>query len=161
MKLLASWVFAEEMGCDWVTPDWGKRRVALEGEGEGAGGGGGGNGTASAVVVYCHTTATFEELESLALSSDVQDRHRCAVVDWLAYFRFDVPSVDLPERGRSKLIQASAQNTLCLLRFSRRGRLFVYRGRDEDTSEHSFETNGEQGDFAGRSWRNDHPQLFG
>lgn len=31
----------------------------------------------------------------------------CAVVDWPAYFRFDVPSVDLPEGGTSKLLQAS------------------------------------------------------
>lgn len=101
LRHFASWVFAEEMGCDWVTPDWGKERVVL-----GAGGGeAGGNGTASAAVMYCHRTATLDEMDALAPSSNVQDKHRCAVVNWLAYFRFDAPSVGLPEGGTSKVIQ--------------------------------------------------------
>lgn len=28
IRHLATWIYSEQMGCDWVTPDWGKRRVA-------------------------------------------------------------------------------------------------------------------------------------
>lgn len=89
IRHLASWIFAEEMGCDWVTPDWGKRHV------------GGGNGT----VMYCHRTATVQEMDNPD-PSDGQELHHCSVVDWLAYFQFDVPSVSLPDHGTVEVIQA-------------------------------------------------------
>ena len=90
IRHLASWVFAEEMGCDWVTPDWGKRHV------------GAGNGT----VMYCHRTATALEMDHADPSDGLQELHHCSVVDWLAYFQFDVPSVSLPDHGTVEVIQA-------------------------------------------------------
>lgn len=98
IRHLAAWIFAEEMGCDWVTPDWGKRRVV------------GGNGT----VVYCHRTATSKEMGLPKTKAEVQATRRCSVIDWLAYFQFDVPSVSLPEGRDMKVIQARTIYLLAL-----------------------------------------------
>lgn len=94
IRHLATWIFAEEMGCDWVTPDWGKKPVD------------GGNGT----VMYCHRTATTQEMDLSKPNAELQALRRCSVIDWLAYFQFDVPSVGRPEGGETKVIQASAHD---------------------------------------------------
>lgn len=96
IRLLASWVFAEEMGCDWVTPDWGKRHVD------------GGNGT-SIGIWYCHTTATLQERASSTPDKKPEHRPSCSVVDWLSYFQFGVSSVDMPEEGTTKRIGVSQE----------------------------------------------------
>eukprot|EP00904_Undaria_pinnatifida_P013653 jgi/Undpi1/9418/HiC_scaffold_27.g11875.m1 len=86
IRHLATWIFAEEMGCDWVTPDWGKKHVD------------GGNGT----VMYCHRTATTQEMDLTKPSAELQSLRRCAIIDWLAYFQFSVPSVTMPEGKEMK-----------------------------------------------------------
>lgn len=91
IRLLASWIFAEEMGCDWVTPEWGKVHVD------------GGNGT---VIMYCHPAGTTQEMV-LTPSSKGREKQRCSVVDWLDYFQFGVPSVRMPEGRIAKRIQVS------------------------------------------------------
>ncbi|CAM9532516.1 unnamed protein product, partial [Laminaria digitata] len=103
IRHIATWIFADEMGCDWVTPDWGKKRVD------------GGNGT----VLYCHRIATAAELEFAktikdlrAMRQELRAMRQCSVIDFLAYFQFDVPSVDLPEKGTVEIIQASAELNL-------------------------------------------------
>lgn len=96
IRHLASWIFAEEMGCDWATPDWGKRHVGSE------------NGT----VMYCHRTATAQEMDHPGPTDELQELQHCSVVDWLAYFQFDVPSVTLPEDGAVAVIHVRAYNLL-------------------------------------------------
>lgn len=90
IRHLAAWIFAEEMGCDWVAPNWGGRRVT------------GGNGT----EIYCHRTATFSEIDRSKRSVELQSLRRCSVVNWLEYFQFDVPSVSMPEGRKIKVIKA-------------------------------------------------------
>lgn len=97
IRHIATWIFAEEMGCDWVTPDWGKKLVL------------GGNGT----VLYCHRIATLAEMnlaksinEKQAMREKTRSMNQCSIIDFLAYFQFDVPSVDLPEKGTAEVIQA-------------------------------------------------------
>ena len=98
IRHLSAWIFAEEMGCDWVTPDWGKKHVD------------GGNGS----VVYCHRAATTQEAAMPLTRTQMQEQQRCAVVDWLAYFQFGVPSVSSPREGTARVIQASCR--ACSLR---------------------------------------------
>lgn len=92
IRHLATWIYSKQMGCDWVTPDWGKRHVSE------------GNGTAVAVA-NCHRVATKQEMANrkpmdLSKTADAAlAENRCAVVDWLSYFQFDMPSVNLPENG--------------------------------------------------------------
>lgn len=97
IRMLSSWVFADEMGCDWVTPYWGRRHVK------------GGNGT----VVYCHSTVDGTEILSPTASNQIQTRH-CSVVDWIDYFQLGVPSTALPEVVNFKKIQARSP---CVLSF--------------------------------------------
>ncbi|CAN0507234.1 unnamed protein product, partial [Laminaria digitata] len=91
MRILSSWVLADEMGCDWVTPSWGRKL------------GVGGNSTA---VLYCHRTMDREKigLENRPPSTMMELSH-CAVVDWLSYFQVSVPSVSLPEEAKIKEIK--------------------------------------------------------
>lgn len=91
-RLLASWIFAEEMGCDWVTPNWGQPHVIER------------NGTE--VIWYCHFVDTVTERE---LDSSYQGLHesRCTAVDWLDYFQFGASSVSLPVKGTSKTFRVS------------------------------------------------------
>ena len=98
IRHLSAWIFAEEMGCDWVTPDWGKKHVS------------GGNGT----VVYCHRTATLTEAAMPLTQLQMREQQRCTVVDWLAYFQFGVPSVSLPLDGTARVVQA--RRLACSLR---------------------------------------------
>ncbi|CAN0162597.1 unnamed protein product [Ectocarpus fasciculatus] len=81
IRHLMTWIFSREMGCDWVTPDWGKKFVD------------GGNGTA---VMYCHRAGTTAEMDLSKTKAERIALRRCAVVDWLSYFQFDVPSVPSP-----------------------------------------------------------------
>ena len=90
IRHLATWIYAEEMGCDWVTPDWGKKPVN------------GGNGT----VVYCHRTGTAQEMDLSKTKAELQAMRRCSVIDWLAFFQFAVPSVSMPEGKKMKVVKA-------------------------------------------------------
>lgn len=98
IRHIATWIFAVEMGCDWVTPDWGKVPVA------------GGNGT----VLYCHRIATAAEMglaksikQKLVMRQELRAMRQCSAIDFLAYFHFDVPSVTLPNKETVEIMQAS------------------------------------------------------
>lgn len=93
IRHLATWIYSEQMGCDWVTPDWGKQHV------------GQGNGTE---VMYCHRTATSQELDKSKPRSELQAVRRCSVIDWLSYFQFNVRSVELPKGATLEYIEVRA-----------------------------------------------------
>lgn len=93
IRHLTAWMYADELGCDWVTPDWGASKV----DGEEGG---------STAVVYCHRTATAEEMDRSKETKERQAMRRCSMMDWLSYFQFGVPSVSLPEGEEFKIIQA-------------------------------------------------------
>ena len=95
IRHFAAWIFAREMGCDWVTPEWSKKQWDR------------GNGT----TLYCHRTATADEMDWSKPRKDLQEFRRCAVVDWLTYFQFGLPSVALPEGGEMMIIQVSKGST--------------------------------------------------
>lgn len=114
IRHLAAWIYSEQMGCDWVTPDWGGRKVAM------------GNGTMA--VAYCHRVATKQEMVTkqemlLTKSADeLLEENRCLVIDWLSYFQFGVPSVSLPETGTVVVEVRSCVRT-CVIRLLRRSEL--------------------------------------
>lgn len=95
IRNLATWIFSEQMGCDWVTPRWSGKII---GTGEGA------------AVLYCHRTATTEEFGTAKtdkghLRAALGSTNRCSVIDWLSYFQFGVPSVTWDGNGVLKVIQ--------------------------------------------------------
>lgn len=82
MRHLAAWMFAEEVGCDWVVPNLGTPLA----DGDGA-------------SLYCHTAATTgEEQRGFNASAEEVEAivHRCSVTNWLEYFNFKATAVELP-----------------------------------------------------------------
>lgn len=78
---LAAWLYAKEIGCDWVTPDFGYEDEAETGP-EGG-------------TLYCHPSAAPEEFEGSPEAE--QNLESCELVDWLQYFNLDETSVPEPD----------------------------------------------------------------
>ena len=76
MKHFATWILAEEIGCDWVTPSWTSFNTANKNE----------------TTAYCHW---LKDKASRNASSALE--RPCVSVNWLAYFNFGVPSTDVPK----------------------------------------------------------------
>ncbi|CAM9177227.1 unnamed protein product, partial [Hapterophycus canaliculatus] len=95
IRHMATWIFSREMGCDWATPDWGKKFV------------GQGNSTA---VMYCHRTATNEEMDPSKPKQELKAMRRCSIVDWLSYFQFNVPSIGHPEGRKLKIVEPTKRS---------------------------------------------------
>ncbi|CAM9250414.1 unnamed protein product, partial [Hapterophycus canaliculatus] len=107
IRHFATWIYAEQMGCDWVTPDWGKKRVDQ------------GNGTAGSPVIYCHRTATTMELDSSKPPEEMKAMQRCTVIDWLSYFQFGEPSVPWPHEEVLRVVQPTLRNSDALFAVQR------------------------------------------
>lgn len=88
IRHVATRIFAEEMGCDWLIPDWSKNKVPQ----------------ADGSVRYCHAIVPLEERRSPTNTSGVRGMSRCTVVNWVSYFQFDKSSVSWPSSGTVKLI---------------------------------------------------------
>lgn len=91
MRHLAAWIFAEEVGCDWVVPNWG--RPLADGDG---------------TSMYCHTAATTdEEQRGFNATADGMEAiaHRCSVTNWLEYFNFKATAVELPVADSFRVVQ--------------------------------------------------------
>ena len=96
MRVLFSWILAEEMKCDWVTPNWGKKSV---------------NGGAGEVT-YCHPIVPSNVWKQLTGDERKTIQH-CMVVNLLEYFNFGVVSIDLPHNVTLKHIEVS-QSRRCI-----------------------------------------------
>lgn len=89
MRNIATWVYAQEMGCDWLTPDWGRKKVD-QGDGE--------------ADLYCHAVVSKEVVKAAHDLEELRGMRRCSVVDWLSYFQFDQISVKWPESGSVRVV---------------------------------------------------------
>lgn len=100
VRTLSNWVLAEEIGCDLVTPEWGR---SIQGA----------NGT----VLYCHerTPEANEKVDhSVGLNYFMENLDRpdmsCVVVNWLQFFRFDMVGCGpVPSTGSVKVIEVRKQ----------------------------------------------------
>lgn len=84
IRHLATWIYAEQLGCDWATPAWG-RGFKLE------------NGA----VVYCHSLK-FQKFDN---DEERRAMNHCSVANWLSYFQFSVPSVAVPKNVTFRVIE--------------------------------------------------------
>lgn len=84
IRFVATWILAEEMGCDWFTTNWASNQVQA----------------ADGSTRYCHPIVPLEERKSATNSSGVPGLRRCTVVNWLSYFQFDKHAWS-PPSGRS------------------------------------------------------------
>lgn len=92
IRHMVTWMFAKEIGCDWVTPDWGNE--AVEGHEE------------VGATWYCHDKRAEEDgsLDSMTTQQTLE-LERCFLVSWLHFFHFDIPSVPFPEGAIDKTVQ--------------------------------------------------------
>lgn len=89
IRHVATWLFAEEMGCDWFTTKWASNQAQ----------------NADGSTRYCHEIVPLEERKTATNSSGVPGISRCSAVNWLSYFQFDQHSLSLPSSGSVKLIR--------------------------------------------------------
>lgn len=90
IQQLGAWIFAEQIGCDLVSPDW-RSRLLAPGE--------------DTAALYCHTVATTRETEQALLRRQADDIRHCTMISWPEYFQLDIPSVELPERRSFRVIE--------------------------------------------------------
>lgn len=90
IRHVAAWMFAEEIGCDWVTPNW--RKTSVDGQG---------------TAMYCHSFYTTADLTQIRLGNAVRDPNkvRCMLHNWVAYFGFRSHSVTLPTNRTLKIVE--------------------------------------------------------
>ena len=86
LRHLATWIYAEQMGCDWAMPVWG-RGFKMEGEEESA--------------VYCHSLK-FKQFDDKAEGAMM---NHCSVTNWLEYFQFGVAAVVMPQNETFKVVE--------------------------------------------------------
>lgn len=114
VRLLATWMFAEEMNCDWITPK--SPRSSIDE-----------NGTS----LYCHslTPVIGSPPDPLEHASELANGDwRCEVTNWLNFFRYDAHGVDWENNGTVKTIRVRCDRILC---YEQRILLyFVYAYRD-------------------------------
>lgn len=93
MRHLTTKVFAEEVGCDWLTPEWGTPAV---GDGSGA-------------SLYCHSAATYDEEQRGFANTTQEDvkalSQRCSLTNWLEYFNFKMSSVEAPANSSFRIVE--------------------------------------------------------
>ena len=82
IRIFASMLFAEQVGCDMIMPVWGN----------------GGNGTE-----YCHSL--YKKHEKVHTKRGMRPVDVCSKVDWFSYFQFGVTSVPLPRSGKIKIVR--------------------------------------------------------
>lgn len=90
VRSFGAWIFARQLGCDWITPEWTGRS--------------GGIGTE-----LCHSLYYTKPREAhptlTARSEETRPAISCSKVDWVSYFQFDVPSVSWPMDGRINTVE--------------------------------------------------------
>lgn len=106
MRHLMTQMYAEEVGCDWLTPEWGAPMV---GDGSGA-------------SLYCHSAATYDEQRRWSNNNNndttttnsnkaiTQDEwtpvvRRCSLTNWLEFFNFKMSSVEPPVNCTYRVVE--------------------------------------------------------
>ena len=84
IRHLATWIYSEQMGCDWATPVWGR-----------------GFNLKTGAVVYCHSLK-FKHFEDKAEGAAM---NHCSLANWLEYFQFGVPAVAVPQNETLKFVE--------------------------------------------------------
>lgn len=94
MRYLLTWIFTEELGCDWITPVWRKRQLNADG-----------------TILYCHRTTNIAEWQAIKRGDALFDKStmRCAVHNWVKYFNFESHTVGRPTNGSFVTVKVRAE----------------------------------------------------
>lgn len=90
MRHLASWMFAEEVGCDWIKPLWRKSEVDADG-----------------TTLYCQGMVDIDGGEGAMLGDAAPNlaAMHCALHNWVKYFHFESHTVDRPVNGSFMIVE--------------------------------------------------------
>lgn len=88
MRSIMTLLLAEDLGCKWVSPEWGRPVMGKNG-----------------AVLYCHEKLGKGHNKIDILAEKEKYNAVCSVIDWMEYFRFAQESVSLPESGTAKVVQ--------------------------------------------------------
>lgn len=98
IRYLASWMYAEEVGCDWIKPVWRKREIDADG-----------------TILYCHRTTNIAEWEEIKKGNAPMDptTMRCALHNWVKYFHFESHTVARPTNGSFMIVEVRVIGSSC------------------------------------------------
>lgn len=88
IRHFSNWILAREMGCDWITPEWGNLRSR----------------TGTDDLVYCHSIASTAARANFTNRDEFTQNRKCTVVNWLLFFNLRIPSTDLPKGDLLKTV---------------------------------------------------------
>lgn len=90
IRHVASWMFADDVGCEWVTPIWNKRSAHGDGS-----------------DLYCHDTSTVAQRMEIRLGNAKFDPRtsRCSLHNWVAYFTFGSHSIKRPTNNSILVVE--------------------------------------------------------
>lgn len=89
MRDIQTQLMAEEVGCKWVLPEWGRPMLGKNGE-----------------VLYCHEKMVKPRDVTIALIGQPETFNAvCSLTDWIGFFRYPQQSVHLPLHGTAKVLQ--------------------------------------------------------
>lgn len=98
MRHLASWILAREIGCDWVTPGWGRKRPNTKMD--------------ENTSWYCHSKEAKEQTLDSMTPKEASSLRRCKMISWLYYFHYDIPSIEYPESAIVKTVVGQPTNSV-------------------------------------------------
>lgn len=93
IRHITAWLYAKEMGCDWVAPDFNQGNVSeiLQSD--------------EVSRAYCHRTQYVKGFNAHAPIELGTEERRCARVTWLRFFHMDQLSVLPSGYGRLKVVK--------------------------------------------------------
>lgn len=101
IRHLVTWMFAEEMGCDWMKPQLPKNTILEDG-----------------TDLYCHSTIhSINYLKRVGKITEYPSDTRCLMTNWLVYFRYREHGVNVGEIGQTKTTPVSAAHAMGISNF--------------------------------------------
>ena len=93
IRHIAAWLYAKEVGCDWITPDFNQGNVTAILQDD------------EAPRPYCHRTEYIKGFNASAPLELGTEERRCARVTWLTFFHMDQLSILPQGNGRFKTVE--------------------------------------------------------
>lgn len=89
IRYLATWMFAEELGCDWALPQLAGNRTDNDG-----------------IRLYCHSTVPEVNHDVRIGNLAAYPAHTpCSLTNWLQYFRYSDHAADLHDIAKAKIVR--------------------------------------------------------
>lgn len=97
VRHLATWIFAEEVGCDWILPGTHSRDVHADGDGS---------------TLYCHKMMIHSWTHPFLDQEPGDNRYwRCEMTNWLQFFHYDAHAANRTVDPSTKVLKVMGYHT--------------------------------------------------